>query len=557
MCFILFLFSLVFCLDGTVLMIENRSYSLHDFFSRYPKKQWDRTDSLQKEKMLSDFIDRELCVIEAKNLGFQNDPSIAVKIFDRSLQILVNESYEYFVARPLLPEESLNQTRLNSKKEVFVSHILVGHSGSYLGTPPQRTIDDALVLIQKIKGDYDNGSDFAVLAEKYSDDPGVALNSGEVGWVPWGATVPEFQNMAFSLDMGALSSPVLTDFGYHLILASDTRASEYQYMHGNEYENLVINITKNSIREKLRPAAIEYDNNMIDLYGVVFNIEAVRELLGAYVEQQNISVDGASNSTDSFFGGISRPIVVCVYNKKGYGPGWFARRLARSPASRLPNFKTVDDVLSIFKTYILQDIAINKGLEVGVDSLFSYRKKVDDMVSAILYDAYLKHLIDLVPSPDSSSVREYYNANKYEDYMEEEKITVREIKVVDRMLADSLLVQIHSGVDFSSLARKHSLVSPESGGIYGPFSKKQANNYFNASSLLKIGDVSPVISSSNSSFSIIQLIDRFPSSPLGLELVYARIQSLLLKDAQDLSKKQGVGGLLDKYAVIRKTSLLY
>ena len=113
--------------EGTVLTISDNKYSLHDFYSRYPKKQWERADSLQKDKMFTDFVKRELCILEAKKLGLQNDPYIAVKIRDRSLQVLVNESYEYFVARPLISEEDLIMDRNNARKEVFVNHILVGH----------------------------------------------------------------------------------------------------------------------------------------------------------------------------------------------------------------------------------------------------------------------------------------------------------------------------------------------------------------------------------------------------------------------------------------------
>ena len=39
--------------------------------SRYPKKQWERSDSLQRERVLNDFISRELCVFEAKKLSFE------------------------------------------------------------------------------------------------------------------------------------------------------------------------------------------------------------------------------------------------------------------------------------------------------------------------------------------------------------------------------------------------------------------------------------------------------------------------------------------------------
>ena len=90
-----------------------------------------------------------MCILEAEKLGLQNDPEVAVKIRDRSLQILVNESYEYFVATPLISPADLDAARENAKKELFASHVLVGHAGAYLGKPPQRTVDEALLLSQQ------------------------------------------------------------------------------------------------------------------------------------------------------------------------------------------------------------------------------------------------------------------------------------------------------------------------------------------------------------------------------------------------------------------------
>ena len=46
---LLSLVSLLCAAEGTVLTINNDEYSLHDLYSRYPKKQWERADSLQKD----------------------------------------------------------------------------------------------------------------------------------------------------------------------------------------------------------------------------------------------------------------------------------------------------------------------------------------------------------------------------------------------------------------------------------------------------------------------------------------------------------------------------
>ena len=130
---LLSLASLLCAAEGTVLTINNAEYSLHDFYSRYPKKQWERADSLQKDKMFTDFVKRELCILEAKKLGLHNDPGVAVKIRDRSLQVLVNESYEFFVAAPLISVSELeNPPSGPTKTANFLLFSFIGKSDSII-----------------------------------------------------------------------------------------------------------------------------------------------------------------------------------------------------------------------------------------------------------------------------------------------------------------------------------------------------------------------------------------------------------------------------------------
>ena len=107
--------SVLFANAGTVLTIDDHEFSLQDFYSHQPKKQWDRADSLQKDQIFMEFIKRKICVLEAHKLGLQNDPVVAIKIENRSQQLLVNESYEQFVARPLIPSSDLDFARHHAK----------------------------------------------------------------------------------------------------------------------------------------------------------------------------------------------------------------------------------------------------------------------------------------------------------------------------------------------------------------------------------------------------------------------------------------------------------
>ncbi len=61
------------------------------------------------------------------------------------------------------------------------------------------------------------GEDFAALAKANSDDAGSGSNGGDLGWISPGQTVPAFERAMDKLDIGALSAPVRSPFGWHLI----------------------------------------------------------------------------------------------------------------------------------------------------------------------------------------------------------------------------------------------------------------------------------------------------------------------------------------------------
>jgi parvulin-like peptidyl-prolyl isomerase len=105
---------------------------------------------------------------------------------------------------------------------------------SQYGTPEQRDVRHILISIKGKNGQVDypaskakadavyaqlkNGADFAALAKKESADPG-SKNTGGKLTISRGQTVPEFDKVSFDLATGALSKPVKTQYGYHVIQA--------------------------------------------------------------------------------------------------------------------------------------------------------------------------------------------------------------------------------------------------------------------------------------------------------------------------------------------------
>lgn len=78
-----------------------------------------------------------------------------------------------------------------------------------------------------IKGERD----ICVVATLYSEDPGSAKNCGELGMVPKGTMVPEFDAVALSLKDGEISQIFKTQYGYHFMQMIERRGEQYNARH--------------------------------------------------------------------------------------------------------------------------------------------------------------------------------------------------------------------------------------------------------------------------------------------------------------------------------------
>lgn len=94
-------------------------------------------------------------------------------------------------------------------EEYNASHILV------------ETEEEAAALVTTLR----EGADFAEAARENSTGPS-GPNGGSLGWFGAGQMVPEFETAVMDMEVGAISDPVQTQFGWHVITLNDKRAIE-------------------------------------------------------------------------------------------------------------------------------------------------------------------------------------------------------------------------------------------------------------------------------------------------------------------------------------------
>lgn len=102
-------------------------------------------------------------------------------------------------------------------QQTKVRHILIKPNEIRSEAESQHLIEDIRKRILSGK------EDFAVLAKTYSDDPGSALQGGDLGWVNPGTMVPEFESRMTSAKPKELSEPFRSQFGWHILQVEERR----------------------------------------------------------------------------------------------------------------------------------------------------------------------------------------------------------------------------------------------------------------------------------------------------------------------------------------------
>ncbi len=101
-------------------------------------------------------------------------------------------------------------------RQTHVRHILIKPSEIRSDAEAQR-------LATQLRARIAKGEDFAALAKEFSEDPGSALNGGDLDWTEAGQMVPEFDQVMNETAAGQLSQPFQTKFGWHILQVLERR----------------------------------------------------------------------------------------------------------------------------------------------------------------------------------------------------------------------------------------------------------------------------------------------------------------------------------------------
>jgi len=124
-----------------------------------------------------------------------------------------------------------------TEEKVRASHILIAYSGAERAPSTiTRTKEEAKARAEEaLKAVQSDPTNFASVAEKYSDDPTAKGKGGDLDFFGKGAMTKSFEDAAFGMEVGGISEIVETPFGYHIIKVTDKQAASETVRKENSY----------------------------------------------------------------------------------------------------------------------------------------------------------------------------------------------------------------------------------------------------------------------------------------------------------------------------------
>ncbi len=227
---------------------------LQDIIMRYPEDKRGYFNNEQgKKQLLEQVISFELFNKFGEEIALNETDEYKEAVNNMAKEILTQMTINKILSEVTITDEDAknyyndNKGQFKDPEKVSAKHILV------------ETEEEAKKIREEI---VSSNVSFEDAAKKYSSCPSKE-EGGNLGEFGRGMMVPEFEKAAFELEVGKVSEPVQTQFGYHLILVEDKKESVEK-----EFDAVKDMIVNKMVQEAQQRKYIDMIKNLEDKYTV-------------------------------------------------------------------------------------------------------------------------------------------------------------------------------------------------------------------------------------------------------------------------------------------------
>lgn len=203
-------------INTTLIKIDDKEISKEEFQRIYDKNKTNLStgEVTSVNEYLDLFINFKLKVFEAEKLGLDTTSDFLNEF----------EGYKKQLASPYLVDKSANEEVIKEayermQYEMRASHILIKIPNEGFPADTLFAYEKAMDIRRRIL----KGEPFEIVAKGSSDDPSVKNNGGDLGYFTVFQMIYPFETAIYNSQIGEISKPVKTRFGYHIVKVTDKR----------------------------------------------------------------------------------------------------------------------------------------------------------------------------------------------------------------------------------------------------------------------------------------------------------------------------------------------
>lgn len=399
-------------------VVNGTPVQLEELVSQYERNNISgEKDDSTRIRELREFLELYLLyrakLMEAKEKGLFESEEIISELRQYELQYAI----PYWIENEI-QDKLIDEYIFRSKLEIDASHILIAIPE---GATPSDTLQ-AYNQLMEARNKFVAGEDFEMLSNEYSTIYDGRSMGGPLGFFSAGWAVKSFEDAAFSLDIGQVSMPFSTQFGYHIILVKDIRE--------RKMDRFVSHIFLNA-RAGTQEYADSLSNVASTIYQLLQNGAEWAQMVQQYSQdQRSLENDGQigwinygaydNTLTDQIFSvqqdqiGKARPPIETVYgihvikvdSIRSHNDPLVERAEALSALRNLPTFRdqrglVLNRIRQEVKDYVVfENVRIFQGLRADRDSL----KVADTIISEDTAQLFVYEL-----GNEQYTIRDYHN----------------------------------------------------------------------------------------------------------------------------------------------------
>ena len=506
-----------------------------------------------KKAHLNLMTDKKLMVLEALKYGLDNDEKVQIQLEWYKDKAVRHELYNEVVRNQVqISDSELRDAFIKSKTRIGVRLLVT------------KTLEEAFELRNRLV----DGANFEDLAAETFAYPLLAENTFDLWYPLWGQIDESIEQVAFSLELGEISNPVKTKWGYAILkvedIIQDAIITESEFQRAKKKIERIIRrrrekeIANRFIREFMDPKKVK-------VYGpsIVFLVEKSKEILSGdhlrlYAEPSKLSdmqMRSYGQELQDHLGDV-----IVEFEGGRWTIGEFLDKLKKVHPDARPIMTSKNNLKDVVARMVRDEFLAKEGYRRELQHSNYVQEEVRRWKEEIVFNKLRNDILDTVKVTEPELI-EYYEDHKSR-YMEPDRVNIREIFVRTKNEADQLIDRIRKSEDFADLAQEYSVRTwaAKQGGEFGFFGYGMHGEIGNRALSMNVGELTGPIEIEDETFgrgfSIFQVISKKERRFKTLEEAKAIVQRNLLEKKRNDVLNRFLDSLRGEYTVHVNQELL-